>query len=71
MTSFNEITFPVHDPHRIHVEIETSQYVEMELTAAAWVPRCCQAEAPQPSWGAVVSIPVEAAGMGAEQGQRW
>lgn len=47
------------------------QSVEAELTAAERVPHCCRAEASQPSWDAVVSIPSEAAGTSEEQGQRW
>lgn len=45
--------------------------MEAELTAAVCVPWCHQAEASQPSQDAVVSIPVKAARMSEEQGQKW
>lgn len=62
MTYLNEMTFPVHDPRR---------------NLSASVHRCCSsAGSPVPPgwstlWEAVVSIPVETARTGAEQGQRW
>lgn len=68
MIYLNEMTFPAHDPRR-NRSASVHRSRANSSTAGSPVP---PGWSTQPSWEAVVSIPVETARTGAEQGQwRW